>query len=74
MTRQNPKSIWYVPILCNIIGIISAIVEPTFWKGSLWIVICSGWALSIITSIIGALIGKKINVSDNSQNQNNLSE
>jgi len=53
--RQNPKSIMYVPVLCNIIGIISAIVEPTFWIGSLWIVICGGWVLSIITSLIGAL-------------------
>lgn len=53
--RQNPKSIMYVPVLCNIVGKISAIVEPTFWIGSLWIVICGGWVLSIITSSIGAL-------------------
>ena len=57
--RQNPKSIWYVPVLCNIIGIISAIIEPNFWISSLWIVICSGWVLSIIASITGALIGRK---------------
>ena len=40
--RQNPKSIWYVTILCNIFGIISAIVEPNFWITSLWMVICGG--------------------------------
>ena len=57
--RQNPKSIWYVPVLCNIIGIISAIIERNFWISSLWIVICSGWMLSIIASISGAWIGKK---------------
>ena len=57
--RQNPKSIWYVPVLCNIIGIISAIIEPNFWISSLWIVICSGWVLSIIVSIIGARLGSK---------------
>jgi hypothetical protein len=57
--RQNPKSILYVPVLCNIIGIISSIAEPTFWKDSLWIVICSGWVLSIIASIIGAFIGRR---------------
>jgi hypothetical protein len=68
ISRQNPKSILYVPVLCNIIGIISAIVEPTFWKGSFWIVICSGWALSIITSTIGALIGKRATISDKSIN------
>jgi hypothetical protein len=57
--KNNPKGIWYVPILCNTIGIISAIVEPNFWITSLWIVMCFGWILSIIGSIIGAGIGKK---------------
>jgi hypothetical protein len=63
--RQNPKSIIYVPVLCNIIGIISAIVEPTFWIGSLWIVICGGWVLSIILSIIGARLGSKKEILSN---------
>jgi hypothetical protein len=63
--RQNPKSIIYVPVLCNVIGIISAIVEPTFWIGSLWIVICGGWALSIIVSIIGARLGSKKEILSN---------
>lgn len=57
--RQYPKSILYVPILCNIVGIISAIAEENFWTSSLWIMICSGWALSVITSLIGSFIGKK---------------
>jgi hypothetical protein len=57
--RQNPKSIWYVPVLCNIIGIISAIIERNFWISSLWIVICSGWVLSIIASITGAMTVSK---------------
>jgi hypothetical protein len=61
--RQNPKSIWYVPVLCNIIGIFSAIIERNFWISSLWIVICSGWVLSVIASIIGARTGKKKAVS-----------
>jgi hypothetical protein len=63
--RQNPKSILYVPVLCNIIGIISAIVERNFWISSLWIVICSGWVLSIIASIIGAQSGRKKVISVN---------
>lgn len=63
--RQNPKSIWYVPVLCNIIGIFSAIIERNFWISSLWIVICSGWILSIIASIIGSQIGLKKAISDN---------
>ena len=64
--RQNPKSIFYVPVLCNIVGIIASIVEPTFWSGSLWMVICGGWVLSIIVSFIGASIGKRNNISDKS--------
>ena len=63
--RQNPKSIIYVPVLCNIIGIISAIVEPTFWIGSLWIVICGGWVLSTILSIIGARLGSQKGILSN---------
>jgi len=55
--RHNPKSIWYVPILCNTGGIISAIVEPTFWITSLWIFICGGWVLSLIGAISGAMVG-----------------
>ena len=57
--RHNPKSIWYVPILCNTMGIISAIVEPNFWITSLWIVICGGWVLSLIGASSGAMVGKR---------------
>lgn len=64
--KKNPLSIWYVPIICNILFIISALIEPNFWKGSDWIFVCSGWVLSIIASIIGMLMGKRTIVSDNS--------
>lgn len=57
--RQNPKSIWYVPILCNIFGIISAVVEPNFWITSLWMVICGGWVLSLTGAIAGAKAGQR---------------
>ena len=60
--RHNPKSIWYVPILCNTMGIISAIVEPNFWITSLWIVICGGWVLSLIGAISGAMVGNRSNL------------
>ena len=63
--RHNPKSIWYVPILCNTAGIISAIVEPNFWITSLWIVICGGWILSIIGAISGAIVGKRVILRSN---------
>jgi hypothetical protein len=57
--KNNPKSIWYVPILCNICGIISAIVEPNFWTTELWIFICGGWILSAIGAISGATVGNR---------------
>lgn len=55
--RQNPKSVWYVPIICNLMGIISALVEPNFWITSLWILICGGWVLSLATAILGSARG-----------------
>lgn len=60
--RENPNSVWYVPIICNTIGVISAIVEPNFWITSLWIVMCGGWILSLIGAISGALIGRRANL------------
>ena len=66
IVKKNPKSFWYVPIICNTIGIIAAIAEPNFWiSTSMWIPMCSGLVLSIITSTIGARIGRKAIISDN---------
>jgi len=61
----NPKSVWYVPLICNALLIVSSILEPNFWKSIMCIPICGGWVLSVIVSIIGARAGKKITVSDN---------
>lgn len=63
IVRRNPGSIRYVPIICNLIGIISAIIEPTFWVTSLWIFIGIGWLLSIIASVIGYFVGRRQKVS-----------
>jgi hypothetical protein len=66
IVKKNPKSIWYVPIICYSIGLIAAIVEPSFWiTKSMWIPMCGGLLLSIITSIIGARVGKRKAFSDN---------
>ena len=66
IVKKNPKSIWYVPIICNTIGIIAAIAEPNFWiSTSMWIPMCGGLVLSIIASIIGARKGRKSIISDN---------
>ena len=60
IVRQNPRSIWYVPVICNAVGIFSAIVEPNFWISSLWMFICGGWVLSIIASVIGYFMGRRV--------------
>src|SRR4030066_1824233 len=51
--KHDPKSVWYVPIIANIPGIFSAIVEPNFWITDLWIFIGIGWVLSVVASILG---------------------
>jgi uncharacterized membrane protein len=71
--KQNPKSIWYVPLIINAFLIFSAIVEENFWRPPpdnlpgipMWIPICCGWVLSIVVSIIGARMGKQKDISNN---------
>jgi hypothetical protein len=66
IVRENPRSIWYVPIICNLAFIIAAIAERGFWTTtSWWGIVCSGWVLSIVVSIIGAQIRKGKAISDN---------
>jgi len=60
IVKWNPKSVWYVWLICNVIGIIAAIVEPTFWHSTLWMLISGGWLLSLIASILGVRVGKRI--------------
>ncbi len=59
IVKINPKSIWYVPLICNALGIIAAFAEPSFWKTSLWMLICGGWVLSLIASLLAARTGRK---------------
>jgi len=62
IVRQNPRSIWYVPLICNVTGIIAAIVEPTFWVTSLWMLIIGGWVLSLVASFLGWWAGRRATV------------
>jgi hypothetical protein len=63
IVRQNSKSVWYVPLIINVIFIIPAFVESM--KTSDWIAICGILALSLIASIIGARMGRRKAISDN---------
>jgi peptidoglycan/LPS O-acetylase OafA/YrhL len=65
IVKKNPKSFWYVLLICNAFVIIAAIAEPGFWiSTSMWIPMCGGLVLSIITSIIGARRGRRTAISD----------
>jgi hypothetical protein len=59
IVRHDPKSIWYVPVICNVFGIITAIVEPNFWVTPLGIFIGGGMVLSVIASIFAYRAGKR---------------
>ena len=68
LVKNNPGSIWFVPLICNaygIVGIVYSIVDTTFWKESYGIILCFGLVLSIVASVIGARIGKSNPISDN---------
>jgi hypothetical protein len=66
IVRQNPHSFWYVPIITNLVGIIVAFIKSGFWnEPSFWIPVSGGWLLSIISSIIGARMGRRNFISNN---------
>ena len=65
IVKRNPKSVWYVPINLNLIGIIFSLFESSFWKDpKIWIPLCVGWLLTILVVIIGAWIGKKSSITE----------
>lgn len=60
IVRQNPSSIWYVPIICSAYSIIGVIGNPHLLFGSsMGFSFLSGWVLSLIASLIGVLVGKR---------------
>lgn len=61
IVKQNPTSIWYVPLICNAYVIASVFTEPSTY----WIIFCCGLILSIISSIMGVRKGQMVAVSDN---------
>lgn len=55
--RRHPKSVWYVPLICNAFFIIAAFVEPQFWVTSMWIFYAGIFLLSVIGAVLGAAAG-----------------
>jgi hypothetical protein len=56
---NDPKSFWYVPLLCNILVPLAAITDETFWTTPLGLIMFIGLCLSFIAGFIGAKIGKR---------------
>lgn len=66
--RTHPKSVWHTPFICNALGMLSGIFgalgaseDPSFrLNSSFWIVVGGCLLLSVIGSIIGAQMGKRV--------------
>ncbi len=55
----HPANVHSVPFLCNILAILPAACDNTFWNSSFGIIIGSGIVLSVIMAHLGALAGSK---------------
>jgi hypothetical protein len=54
-----PMKVWIVPLLCNILAILPAACDNSFWVTSFGIIIGSGVVLSFVMAHLGAMIGKQ---------------
>jgi hypothetical protein len=60
IVKNNPKSFWYVFLICNSLNIITALVEHGFWVNPIWwIPASSSWVFSIIAIVIGLRRGRR---------------
>lgn len=56
--RKDPGSVWYIPILCNLISI-PVMFDEGFLTARGWIFLSILWSLSIIAAIIGSFAGRR---------------
>lgn len=56
--KKYSGSFWYTPLICNIVTITYAVVEPIDFANN-WIYIVAGWAITIIASVVGFLKGSR---------------
>jgi hypothetical protein len=61
----HPERVWLVPFLCNILAILPAACDNSFWTTSFGLIIGSGVVLSVIAAHLGALAGRKSNKRGN---------
>jgi len=55
----HPGRVWIVPLLCNILVILPAACDNSFWTTSFGIIIGTGIVLSFVAARLGALIGRR---------------
>lgn len=55
----HPVRVWIVPLLCNILVILPAACDNSFWTTSFGIIIGIGVVLSFVMAHFGAMIGKQ---------------
>jgi len=54
----HPERVWIVPLLCNILVILPAACDNSFWTTSFGIIIGAGILLSFVAAHLGAMIGR----------------
>jgi len=59
IVRQNPKSIWYVPLIINSVLIFAVFGDINFRRSSIWIPVFCGFVLSIVASMLGVWARKR---------------
>ena len=55
----HPGKVWIVPLLCNILVILPAACDNSFWTTSFGIIIGTGVLLSFVAAHLGAMIGRQ---------------
>jgi len=70
---NDPRSVWYVPLLCNIINLLPAIDDESFWTPSFGLIIFLGFGLSVIAAILGAKTGQRAD-ERNTQHQDKVND
>jgi hypothetical protein len=55
----HPGRVWLVPALCNILVILPAACDDTFWTTSFGLITGSGIVLSFFAARLGTLLGKR---------------
>lgn len=54
----HPGRVWLVPLLCNILVILPAACDNSFWTTSFGIIIGTGVVLSFVAAHLGAMTGR----------------